>query len=189
MANIAYKTLKRRFSPLVGALLPPRGTAAIPQADCRTHATPQGATIDRFKHASCVRALKGANSVVVHRRTCNDIRSSCSTDTFDKPVRSLSEVGTIAPASPMIPLATALPSPGLPSLTLTSSALHDGAHSHSLTAVSARGVAGGYRVMQRDRSLPAAACLFMVRALGRARALDLCGTRGVSSGWWPHSGT
>ena len=49
-------------------------------------------------------------------------RSSCSTDTFDKPVRSLSEVGPIAPASAMIPLATALPSPGLPSLTLMPSA-------------------------------------------------------------------
>ena len=60
----------------------------------------------------------------------------------------------------MIPLATALPSPGLPSLTLTSSALHDGALSHSLTVVSARGVAGGYRAMQSDRVLGLAACLF-----------------------------
>ena len=62
------------------------------------------------------------NSVAAHRRSCIDIRSSCSTDTFDKPVRSLSEVGTIAPASAVTPLATALPSPGLPSLTLMPSA-------------------------------------------------------------------
>ena len=120
---MAYKTLKRTFSPLVGALLPPRGTAAIPQADCRTHAAPRKvrqSTVSSI--ASRVRALKGANSVAVHRRACNDIRSSCSTDTFDKPVRSLSEVGPIAPASAMIPLATALPSPGLPSLTLMPSA-------------------------------------------------------------------
>ena len=138
-----------------------------------------------------MRAWKGANSVVVHRRSCIDIRHCSTTDTFDQPVSSLPEVATITPASAMTPLATAPPAPGLPLalLTLTSSALHDGAHSHSLTAVSARGVAGGYRVMQRDRGLPAAACLFMVRALGRARALDLCGTRGVSSAWWPHSGT
>ena len=136
-----------------------------------------------------MRALKGADSVAAHRRSSIDIRHSCTTDTFDQQVSWLSEVGTIAPASAMIPLATALPSPGLPSLTLTSSALHDGAHSHSLTAVSARGVAGGCTVMQRDRVLAPAAFLFMVRALGRARALDLCGTRGVSSAWWPHSGT
>ena len=136
-----------------------------------------------------MRAQKCFNSVAAHRRSSIDIGCSCTTDTFDQQASSLSEVGTIAPASAVTPLATALPSAGLPSLTLTSSALHDGAHSHSLTVVSARGVAGGYRVMQRDRGLPAAACLFMVRALGRARALDLCGTRGVSSAWWPHSGT
>ena len=101
-------------------------------------------------------------------------------DTFDQLVSSLPEVGTITPASAMTPLATAPPSPGLPSLTLTfSSALHDGAHSHSLTAVSARGVAGGYRVMQRDRGLAAAAWLNSTLALWRARALAACGTRGA----------
>ena len=140
-------------------------------------------------HASRVRAQECSDSVAAHRRSCNDIRSSCSTDTFDKPVRSLSEVGPIAPASAMIPLATALPSPGLPSLTLTSSALHDGAHSHSLTAVSARGVAGGCTVMQRDRVLAPAACLFSTPALWRARALDLCATGGVRGASGPHSGT
>ena len=50
------------------------------------------------------------------------IRCSCTTDTFDQQVSSLSEVGTIAPASAVTPLATALPSPGLPSLTLMPSA-------------------------------------------------------------------
>ena len=64
-----------------------------------------------------MRAQKGDNSVAVHRRSCNDIRSSCTTDTFDYPVSSLSEVGTITPASAMTPLATALPAPGLPSPT------------------------------------------------------------------------
>ena len=117
MAKVADKTFETNFSPLVAALLPPRGTAAIPQGDCRTHATPQGATIDRFKHASRARACECCNSVAAHRRACNDIRSSCSTDTFDQSVRSLSEVGTIAPASAMTPMATALPVPGLPSLT------------------------------------------------------------------------
>ena len=111
------KTLKPTFSTLVSALLPPRGTAAIPQADSCTHATPQGAAIELPKHASCVRARKGAHSVAVHRRSCIDIGCSCTTDTFDQSVRSLSEVGTIAPASAMTPLATALPVPGLPSLT------------------------------------------------------------------------
>ena len=66
-----------------------------------------------------MRAWKGAHSVVVHRRSSIDIRHSCTTDTFDEQVSSLSEVGTIAPASAMTPLATALPAPGLPSLTLT----------------------------------------------------------------------
>ena len=89
----------------------------------------------------------------------------------------------------MTPLATALPAPGLPSLTLTSSALHDGAHSHSLTAVSARGVAGGYTVMQHDRGLAAAAWLSATLALWRARALDLCATGGVRGASGPHSGT
>ncbi len=42
-----------------------------------------------------------------------DIRSSCSTDTFDQQVSWLSEVGTITPASALTPLATALPSPGV----------------------------------------------------------------------------
>ena len=125
----------------------------------------------------------------MHRHSCIDIRHSCTTDTFDQQVSSLSEVGTIAPASAVTPLATALPSPGLPSLTLTSSALHDGAHSHSLTAVSARGVAGGCTVMQRDRVLAPAACLFSTPALWRARALDLCATGGVRGASGPHSGT
>ena len=74
------------------------------------------------KHASCVRARKGANSVAVHRRSSIDIRHSCTTDTFDQQVSWLSEVGTIAPASAVTPLATALPSAGLPSLTLMPSA-------------------------------------------------------------------
>ena len=117
MAKVADKTFETNFSPLVAALLPPRGTAAIPQGDCRTHATPQGATLEHFKHASRVRAWKGANSVAAHRRSSIDIRHSCTTDTFDQQVSSLSEVGTIAPASAMTPLATALPVPGLPSLT------------------------------------------------------------------------
>ena len=125
----------------------------------------------------------------MHRRSSIDIGHSCTTDTFDQQVSWLSEVGTIAPASAMIPLATALPSPGLPSLTLTSSALHDGAHSHSLTAVSARGVAGGYRVMQRDRGLAPAACLFSTVPPWRARALDLCATRVVEGACGLHSGT
>ena len=74
------------------------------------------------KHASCVRAQESDNSVAVHRRSSIDIRHSCTTDTFDQQVSWLSEVGTIAPASAVTPLATALPSPGLPSLTLMPSA-------------------------------------------------------------------
>ena len=69
-----------------------------------------------------MRAWKCAHSVAVHRRSSIDIRHSCTTDTFDQQVSWLSEVGTIAPASAVTPLATALPAPGLPSLTLTSSA-------------------------------------------------------------------
>ena len=69
-----------------------------------------------------MRVRKGAHSVAVHRRSCIDIRHSCTTDTFDQQVSLLSEVGTIAPASAVTPLATALPSPGLPSLTLMPSA-------------------------------------------------------------------
>ena len=91
--------------------------------------------------------------------------------------------------SPDFYVVTALPAPGLPSLTLTSSALHDGAHSHSLTVVSARGVAGGCKVMQRDRVLAPAAYLFSTPALWRARALDLCATGGVRGASGPHSGT
>ena len=129
------------------------------------------------------RARALVSAATVSPCTGAHVRSSCSTDTFDKPVRSLSEVAV------MIPLATALPSPGLPSLTLTSSALHDGAHSHSLTAVSARGVAGGYRVMQRDRGLAPAACLFSTRVPWLTRALDLCATYGVEGAYGLHSGT
>ena len=47
-------------------------------------------------------------------------------------------------------------------------------------AVSARGVAGGYTVMQHDRVLAVAAWLNSTRALWRARALAACGTRGAS---------
>ena len=136
-----------------------------------------------------MRAQECSDSVAAHRRSCIDIRHSCTTDTFDEQVSSLSEVGTIAPASAVTPLATALPSPGLPSLTLTSSALHDGAHSHSLTAVSARGVAGGCTVMQRDRVLAPAACLFSTVPPWLTRALDLCATRVVEGAYGLHSGT
>ena len=66
-----------------------------------------------------MRAQESDNSVAVHRRSCIDIGCSCTTDTFDQQASSLSEVGTITPASAMTPLATALPAPGLPSLTLT----------------------------------------------------------------------
>ena len=136
-----------------------------------------------------MRAQECSDSVAAHRRSSIDIRHNCTTDTFDQQVSWLSEVGTIAPASAVTPLATALPSAGLPSLTLTSSALHDGAHSHSLTAVSARGVAGGYRVMQHDRDLAPAACLFSTLVPWLTRALDLCATGGVEGASGPHSGT
>ena len=69
-----------------------------------------------------MRAQECFNSVAAHRRSSIDIRCSCTTATFDEQVSSLSEVGTIAPASAVTPLATALPSPGLPSLTLMPSA-------------------------------------------------------------------
>ena len=73
-------------------------------------------------HASRVRAQECSDSVAAHRRSSIDIRHSCTTDTFDQQVSLLSEVGTITPASAVTPLATALPSPGLPSLTLMPSA-------------------------------------------------------------------
>ena len=66
-----------------------------------------------------MRAQESDNSVAAHRRSSIDIRHSCTTDTFDQQVSLRSEVGTIAPASAVTPLATALPAPGLPSLTLT----------------------------------------------------------------------
>ena len=69
-----------------------------------------------------MRAQECFNSVAVHRRSSIDIGCSCTTDTFDQQASSLSEVGTIAPASAVTPLATALPYPGLPSLTLMPSA-------------------------------------------------------------------
>ena len=67
--------------------------------------------------------------------------------------------------------------------------LHDGTHSHSLTAVSARGVAGGYTAKQHDRGLAPAACLFSTRVPWLTRALDLCATGGVEGASGPHSGT
>ena len=67
-------------------------------------------------------AQECSDSVAAHRRSSIDIRHSCSTDTFYQQVSWQSEVGTIAPASAVTPLATALPSAGLPSLTLMPSA-------------------------------------------------------------------
>ena len=46
-------------------------------------------------------------------RQCNDIRSSCTPNTFGKKVPSLSEVGIIMPASAVSRLAIALPLHGL----------------------------------------------------------------------------
>ena len=88
MGQNDHKTLKATFSPLVAALLAPRGTAAIPQGDViRAPTRPRinGARMvgELPKRASCVRAQECFNSVAVHRRSCIDIGCSCTTDTFE----------------------------------------------------------------------------------------------------------
>ena len=113
MGNLADKTLKRTlFAFAIPAVLP-RGTGTAQQAVCRTSAVPQSATIELFKHGARAQVRGRDRSVVAHRRSCNDIRSSSTPDTFGKKVPSLSEVGIIMPASAVSRLAIASPLHGL----------------------------------------------------------------------------